>query len=98
MNDGSGPNMWLMLHTGPWEGYKKDCAVIIHSVVDGEGITSFIKNHSDSPWKEVSIKELHFLTRDEVLAQEGAKYWVFETYEHFSEGVEEVDSFLRKSM
>jgi hypothetical protein len=96
MNDGSGANMWLMLHTGPWEGFQKDCAVIIHSVVEDEGITSNLKSQSASPWKEVSIEELHFLSRKEVLAQDGAKDWVFETYEYFSKGVEEVDSFLRE--
>ena len=98
MNDGSGPNMWLMLHTGPWEGYEKDCAVLIHSIQEKDGISSYLKSQSESPWKEVKINELHFLNRDEVLAQEEAKSWVFETYEYFIEGVKEVDDFLRKSM
>lgn len=94
MDDGTGPNMWMMLHTGSWHDYECDCAIIIHSVLGEDGITSYLEEQSDSPWKKIDIPELHFLSRDEVINQEGGKEWVFETFNYFLDNQAEVHEFL----
>ncbi|TQV88268.1 hypothetical protein [Aliikangiella coralliicola] len=98
MDDGAGANMWLMLHTGPWEPYEIDCAVLIHSVAGENGVTAYLKDQCDSPWKETNTQELHFLSRDEVLRQEGGKNWAFETYDYFIGNQNEVYDFFHKGM
>jgi len=95
MNDGNGPNLWVMLHTGSWEPYKEDCAIIIQSIKEKEGLRSYLSDQNESPWKNQDIEGLHFLSRDEVLAQKGGKEWVFEIHDYFVENQNEVAKFVQ---
>lgn len=76
----STPHLWVMLITGPWEGKSTDCAVVLHSVREPEGIRTYVAELRSSPWGKEDLQELQALTRDEVLSNPAAKEWVFETW------------------
>jgi hypothetical protein len=87
------PHLWVMLVTGPWEGRTKDCAVVIRSLRDENGIHSSLESVESSPWRNDAL-DLHPLSRDEVLAVPGAREWVFETWDILTTGQHEIAEFL----
>ncbi|GMG88780.1 hypothetical protein MNKW57_31010 [Biformimicrobium ophioploci] len=94
MDEGDGPNLWLMLQSGPWFEDGLDCAIVVRSVRDEDGLTAYLKGQRASPWKDIEIPELKFLTREEVMAQEGGKAWVFRVHDEITHHHREISRFM----
>lgn len=95
LDDGDGPHLWLMLHSGPWDGFSKDCAVIIHAYPESGELKCFISDQADSPWKTLDVEQVHFLSRKEVLTLPNGKNWAFRVHDYFVDNQEEVNAFLQ---
>ena len=73
----SGPHVWFLLGSGPWvQGDDRNCWVTMHLYLDDqENVITRIEDPEESPlWSSRNL-EYRYLTREEVLAQNGAKEW-----------------------
>ena len=95
LEDGDGPHLWLMLHSGPWDGFSRDCAAVIHAYPEKGELKCFLSDQPESPWKNIDIEQLHFLTREEILLRPNGKSWVFRVHDYFVDNQNEVNAFLQ---
>ena len=94
MSEDGMSNLWLMFHTGPWPGCERDCAIFVHSQTRPEGLHAYILNAEASPFGPEEIDNLHLMTREQVLAQEGGKEWLFTAHDEVVCGIHEISVFL----
>ena len=93
LDDGNGPNLWLMIHVGSWLGQDQECAIVVQSRRDAGGVQSMLRDGINSPFHRHSDK-VHFLPRETILANDRACDWVFAMLEHFFQKHTETNEFL----
>ncbi len=75
----SGPHVWFMLRSGPWvAGDDRDCWVTMHLYTDNDNVVTRIEDPDKSPFWRWEKRTDRYLTREEVLSQEGGKDWAID--------------------
>ena len=91
-------HVWVSFITGEWpETNHEDCYVTSHIWSNPEGRIMLIEDSSSSPFSEKDICESYPVTREQVLAQEGAKEWFIETYLSLFEVDEEIGEYIEEN-
>jgi len=90
-------HIWISFITGEWPNTgHEDCYVTSHIWSDDEGRIMRIEDSSSSPFTNNEIYDCYPVTREQVLAQEGAKDWFIKTYLALFEGDEEVQRYIEQ--
>ena len=88
-------HIWLTFLTGEWpDTGQEDCAVTCHIYLSEKGRHFSIVSGEDSPFEADDIFECYQVTRDQVLAVEGAKDWFIETYLSLFKYENEIGTYL----
>jgi len=91
----SGPHVWLVLGTGSWfANDDRNCWVTLHLHSDGKDIATRISDPEDSPFWRWRTDDDRYLTRQEVLAQDGGKEWAINRRIEFEEQHRATTEFL----
>ena len=91
-------HVWVSFITGEWPRTNHDdCYVTAHIWANPEGRVMEIKDSSSSPFFENEVYECYPVTREQVLAQEGAKEWFINTYLLLFEIDEEIGGYIEKN-
>jgi len=70
------PHLWVLLGTGPWfDDDSRDCWLTVHAWLDDGNILTSIADPSGSPFTDEDACGGRWLSREDVLAQEGALEW-----------------------
>lgn len=94
----SGPHVWLMLGSGPWfSGDTRNCWVTLHLYTDDENVVTRIEDPDESPFWKWPRDDARYLTRAEVLSQEGGKEWAINRRLDFEKHHQPTEAFLRGS-
>ena len=74
-------HLWLGFIIGEWEGVKNpSCCILIHLYIVEDNLHMDIGKGDYSPFSNDEMFDSQVITRDQVLAQPGAKEWLIETY------------------
>lgn len=93
----SGPHVWLMLGSGSWfADDDRNCWVTLHLYSDKENIITRVSDPKDSPFWRWKVDDDRYLSRDEVLAQDGGKEWAIERRLDFEEHHSATAQFLHR--
>lgn len=88
-------HVWVSFITGEWpETNHDDCYVTSHIWANSEGRVMEIEDSSSSPFEEKDVFESFPVTREQVLAQEGAKEWFIKTYLSLFEIDKEIGRYI----
>tara|TARA_Y100000034_G_scaffold130534_1_gene189227 strand:+ start:26 stop:457 length:432 start_codon:yes stop_codon:yes gene_type:complete len=88
-------HIWLSFLTGEWPNTgQEDCAVTCHIFLSEKGRHFSIANGEDSPFEADDVFECYQVTREQVLAVDGAKDWFIETYLALFEHESEIGNYL----
>ena len=88
-------HIWVSFITGEWPGTNKpDCFVTSHIWSDTENRVMKIENSAISPFTAEDTFDSYPVTRDQVLAQEGAKEWFIKTYLELFEIDTEIGGYI----
>ena len=94
----SGPHVWMLFGSGPWfQGDKRNCWVTLHLWATETDVVTRIEDPSESPFWPSHPESERYLTRDEVLSQEGGKEWAIERRLDFERHHDETSAFLNAS-
>ena len=93
----SGPHVWFLLGSGPWfQGDDRNCWVTMHLYVDDDGnVVTRIEDPEESPLWPSRNQAYRYLSREEVLAQDGAKEWAIGRRLDFENHHSPTEQFLR---
>ena len=92
----SGPHVWFLLGSGPWfDGDTRNCWVTMHLFTDEENVITRIEDPQKSPFWHWQDSSDRYLTRDEVLSQEGGKDWAINRRLDFENHHPATAQFLR---
>lgn len=95
----SGPHVWLLLGSGPWfAGDDRNCWVTLHLFTDEENVITRIEDPSKSPFLHWEDRADRYLTREEVLSQEGGKDWAIDRRLDLENHHAATAEFLRKDL
>lgn len=91
-------HIWLSFITGEWPGTgRDDCAVTARIYInDGQQIFA-IANGDSSPFDSDDVFGCYQVTREQVLAVDGAKDWFINTYLQLFEVDSEIGSYLERT-
>ena len=90
-------HVWISFITGEWpKTGHEDCYVTSHIWSNEEGRIMRIEDSSSSPFTSDEIYDCYPVTRDQVLAQEGAKDWFIRTYLALFECDNEIQSYIEQ--
>jgi hypothetical protein len=88
-------HIWLSFITGEWPNTnQEDCAVTCHIYTNEKGRVFTIQNGEDSPFSNDDIFDCYQVTREQVLAVNGAKEWFIDTYLSLFKTDEEIGNYL----
>ena len=88
-------HVWLTFITGEWPNTgEDDCAVTCHIYANDEGRVFTIKNGEESPFISDDVFDCYQVTREQVLAVDGAKQWFIDTYLGLFKVDEEIGDYL----
>ena len=91
-------HIWVSFITGEWPNTgNPDCYVTYHVWSNSDGIIMEIKDSAESPFEKGEVFDSYPVTRDQVLAVDGAKEWVINTYLQLFENDSEVGTFIENS-
>jgi hypothetical protein len=91
----SGPHLWLLLGSGPWfQDDARGCWLTLHSWIASEGVVAKVEEPVRSPFTARHAFEERRLSREEVLAQDGALEWAIERREELLQLHPESSRFL----
>lgn len=73
------PHLWVLFGTGPWFANDlRGCWLALHSWQSSDGtLSTRIENPENSPFRKDDAFGERLLTKDEVIAQQGAADWAF---------------------
>ena len=75
-------HLWVGFITGAWEGVENpSCCILIHLYIVEDNLQMDIGHGDYMPFTNEEIFDSEVITRDQVLAQPGAKEWLIETYQ-----------------
>jgi hypothetical protein len=98
INHSEEKHVWISFITGEWPGTKEeDCFVTSHIWSNSEGRTMKIADGTSSPFDSDEVFDCYPVTRDQVMAVEGAKNWLINTYLTLFEVDQEIGNFLKNS-
>lgn len=90
-------HVWISFVVGDWPNTgETDCYVTADVWLNREGQTMRIEDSNASPFDATDVAQAYPVTRDQVLAVDGAKEWIIDTYLSLFEQDEEINSFLRR--
>jgi hypothetical protein len=94
----SDPHVWFLLGSGPWfQGDDRNCWVTMHLYVDDDGnVVTRIEDPEESPLWPSRNQAYRYLSREEVLAQNGAKEWAIGRRLDFENHHSPTGQFLRQ--
>jgi hypothetical protein len=94
----SGPHVWFTLGSGPWfDDDNRNCWVTMHIYVDDDdNVVTRIEDPEESPFWPSRNQEYRYLSREEVLALDGAKDWAIGRRLHFVNHHSATSQFLRQ--
>ena len=88
-------HIWVSPITGEWPGTgHEDCYVTSHIWTSDSEKMMHIEDSLASPFTSSEIFDFYPVTREQVLAQEGAKEWFIDTYLALFESDKEIGGFL----
>ena len=88
-------HVWISFITGEWPGTNKaDCFVTSHVWLTPENRIMKIVDSSSSPFEKEEVFNCYPVTRDQVLAQRGAKEWFIKTYQALFECDSEISNYI----
>ena len=88
-------HVWISFITGEWPGTgEESCSVTIHVWNNNEGRIMEIKDGESSPFDKEEIFDSYRVKREEVLAVDGAKEWVINTYLKLFSVDNEINDYL----
>jgi hypothetical protein len=88
-------HVWVSFITGEWPGTEQeDCYVTAHVWLTPENRIMRIEDSSSSPFEAEEVFECYPVTRDQVMAVEGAKDWFLNTYLKLFESDKEIGGYL----
>lgn len=94
----SGPHIWLLIGSGPWfNGDERDCWVTLHLWVKEAEVITRIEDPNESPFWPSHSDEERYLTREEVLSQDGGKEWAINRRLDFEKHHEETAAFINET-
>lgn len=92
----SGSHVWLLLGSGPWfENDKRNCWVTMHLYSDNENTITRIEDPEESPFWPSHDEGERYLTRLEVMSQDGGKEWAINRRLDFEDHHEPTAAFLQ---
>ena len=92
----SGPHVWFMLGSGPWFEDGRNCWITMHLYIDDDdNVVTRIEDPEGSPLWPSRNQEYRYLSREEVLTQEGAKEWAIGRRLDFEKHHSLTEHFLR---
>ena len=90
-------HVWISFITGEWpETGHEDCYVTSHIWSNEEGRIMKIEDSLSSPFTSGEIYDCYPVTREQVLAQEGAKEWFIRTYLELFENDKEIGAYVEQ--
>ena len=93
----SGPHVWFMLGSGPWFEDARNCWVTMHLYIDDDdNVVTRIEDPEESPLWPSRNREFRYLSREEVLAKDGAKEWAIGRRLDFENHHSPTEQFLRQ--
>ena len=88
-------HVWLSFITGEWPNTEEeDCAVTCHIYTNDKGQVFLVQNGEDSPFLSTDVLDCYQVTRDQVLAVDGAKEWFIDTYLSLFKTDTEIGNYL----
>ena len=89
-------HIWLSFITGEWpNANEEDCVVTCHISLSEKGWHFSIADGESSPFETVDIFECYQVSRNQVLAVNGAKEWFINTYLSLFEADPEIGNYLK---
>ena len=90
-------HVWVSFITGEWPNVgHEDCAVTSNIYLSEKGRHFSIQDGDPSPFIYEDIFDCYKVTREQVLAVEGAKEWFIETYLELFKTDDEIGNYLKK--
>ncbi|MCC2616337.1 MULTISPECIES: hypothetical protein [Alteromonadales] len=88
-------HVWVSFITGEWPGTnEEDCFVTSHVWLTPDNRIMRIEDSSSSPFDAEEVFDCFPVTREQVLAQDGAKDWFINTYLALFECDKEIGGYI----
>ena len=88
-------HVWVTFITGEWPGTnEEDCFVTSHVWLTPDNRIMRIEDSSSSPFDSEEVFDCFPVTREQVLAQDGAKDWFINTYLALFECDKEIGGYI----
>ena len=88
-------HVWVSFITGEWPGTnEEDCFVTSHVWLTSDNRIMRIEDSSSSPFEAEEVFDCYPVTREQVLAQNGAKDWFINTYLALFECDKEIGGYI----
>jgi hypothetical protein len=88
-------HLWLLLGSGPWfADDERGCWLILDSWINNSDLIARVEDRDRSPFQSEDIFHERFLTRSEVMTQEGAVDWEIERRDDLLREHEETRRFI----
>jgi len=95
LEDKDSKHVWLSLITGEWPGTgQSDCYITADIWTNSEGRTMKIEDSRNSPFEPSEVFDSFPVSREQVIAVEGAKEWFIDTYLKLFEVDKEIGGYL----
>ncbi len=89
-------HIWVSFITGEWpDTNEQDCYITSHIWSTSEGRIMKIENSESSPFESSDVFDCYPVTRDQILAVDGAKGWFIDTYLSLFKCDDEIGGYIQ---